>query len=184
MNWGDAGPGVTVNGDIRMTRLGRFLERTKLDELPQLWNILKGEMSFVGPRPESKRFAHLFNGEYKAVLRYVPGIFGPSQVQYRNEGMLYPPDEDPETYYCRVVFPEKAKLDTDYYNKAYFYSDIGWIIRGITVSIFWSDSLTGNESPHAESKSSSMPRSSLLHGPSRTMCGFWTFRRDKILMPL
>lgn len=136
VNWGNAGPGVTVNGDIRMTCLGRFLERTKLDELPQLWNILKGEMSFVGPRPESKRFAHLFSGEYKAVLRYVPGIFGPSQVQYRNEGMLYPPDEDPETYYCRVIFPEKAKLDTDYYSKAYFYGDIGWIISGITVSIF------------------------------------------------
>ena len=136
VNWGDAGPGVTVNGDIRMTGLGRFLERTKLDELPQLWNILKGEMSFVGPRPESKRFAHLFSGEYKAVLRYVPGIFGPSQVQYRNEGMLYPPDEDPETYYCRVIFPAKTKIDTDYYSKAYFHSDIGWLIRGITVSIF------------------------------------------------
>ncbi|MGH8500374.1 MAG: sugar transferase, partial [Methylococcales bacterium] len=118
-----------------MTSFGRFLERTKLDELPQLWNILKGEMSFVGPRPESKRFAHLFSGEYKAVLRYVPGIFGPSQVKYRNEGMLYPPDEDPDSYYSRVLFPGKAQLDIGYFSKANILRDIGWILRGITATI-------------------------------------------------
>ena len=84
-HWGDSGPGVTVRGDLRMTNIGAILERTKLDELPQLWNILKGEMSFVGPRPESLRFAHLFKGDVAGVLRHIPGLFGPSQIAFRNE---------------------------------------------------------------------------------------------------
>ena len=63
-NWKDSGPGITVPGDTRMTPIGRILERTKLDELPQLWNVLKGEMSIIGPRPESMRFANLFVGKY------------------------------------------------------------------------------------------------------------------------
>jgi len=79
------GPAVTVANDIRMTRLGRFLESSKLDELPQLFNILKGDMSFVGPRPETLNFAHLFTGKFEQVLAYVPGLFGPNQLRYRHE---------------------------------------------------------------------------------------------------
>jgi lipopolysaccharide/colanic/teichoic acid biosynthesis glycosyltransferase len=135
VHWRDAGPGVTVAGDARMTRIGAILERTKLDELPQLWNILKGEMSFVGPRPESTHFSELFSGKYTAILEYVPGIFGPSQVAFRNESELYPADEDPEAYYRRVLFPKKAEHDLAYFQKANCLTDITWIIRGIWVSM-------------------------------------------------
>lgn len=133
--WGDRGPGVTVTCDSRMTFLGTVLEKTKFDELPQLWNILKGEMSFVGPRPESLRFEDLFDGKYASVLDYVPGIFGPNQVAFRNEGSLYPPDELPESYYRRVLFPLKAEADLNYFRKANILTDVVWIARGLWVSL-------------------------------------------------
>ena len=136
--WGISGPGVTVAGDLRMTRVGKVLERTKLDELPQLWNILKGDMSFVGPRPESLRYADLFQGEFECVLDYTPGIFGPNQIDFRNESEMYPPDEDPDQYYRRVLFPKKARQDLDYFPKANCLADFAWIIKGVLVSILGS----------------------------------------------
>jgi len=134
-HWDSAGPGVTVAGDARMTRIGRYLERTKLDELPQLWSILRGEMSFVGPRPESLRYADLFRGELAEVLDYVPGIFGPNQIAFRNESELYPPDRDPDDFYRRVLFPQKAKADIAYFRGASLWSDLAWIARGLWVSL-------------------------------------------------
>jgi lipopolysaccharide/colanic/teichoic acid biosynthesis glycosyltransferase len=134
-HWGDQGPGVTAACDARMTRIGAILERTKLDELPQLWNILKGEMSFVGPRPESIRFEDLFAGRYRELLEYIPGIFGPNQIAFRNECELYPPDEDPENYYRCVLFPQKAEKDITYFKRATFLRDILWIFKGLWVSI-------------------------------------------------
>jgi len=118
-----------------MTKIGAILERTKLDELPQLWNILKGEMSFVGPRPESVRFAHLFKGDVAGVLRHIPGLFGPTQIAFRNEADLYPADRNPEAYYQEVLFPQKARLDIEYFQKANCLTDINWIIRGMWVTI-------------------------------------------------
>ena len=132
---GTKGTGVTVAGDARMTPIGRLLERTKLDELPQLWNILKGEMSFVGPRPETSRFADLFQGEFAQVLDYTPGIFGPNQIAYRNESAMYPPDENPESFYRRELFPAKARNDLAYFSRANCLSDLRWIIQGIWVSL-------------------------------------------------
>ncbi len=134
-SWGTTGPGVTVAGDVRMTSVGRFLERTKLDELPQLWNILKGDMSFVGPRPESVKYSDLFQGEWAGVLDYVPGIFGPNQIAFRNESEMYPPDEDPEQYYRRVLFPQKAKSDLEYFSRAHCLDDLLWIWKGVYVSL-------------------------------------------------
>lgn len=133
--WGDKGSGVTVAGDARMTRVGRFLERTKLDELPQLWNILKGDMSFVGPRPESLRFAELFKGEFARVHEFKPGIFGPNQVAFRNESLMYPSDRDPDAYYREHLFPTKAWADIQYFDRANLFTDIGWIIKGICSSL-------------------------------------------------
>lgn len=134
-DWGNAGPGVTVAGDVRMTRVGKVLERTKLDELPQLWNILRGEMSFVGPRPESLRYADLFSGSYLGVLKYRPGIFGPNQIDYRNESEMYPADEAPDVFYRRVLFPAKADQDLAYFSASNCWTDVGWIIKGIVVSL-------------------------------------------------
>ncbi|UHD15491.1 sugar transferase [Thiocapsa bogorovii] len=134
-NWGTKGAAVTVASDARMTRLGRVLERTKLDELPQLWNILIGEMSFVGPRPETERFKDLFTGEFARVHDYLPGIFGPNQVAFRNESHLYPPDQDPEVFYREQLFPQKARNDLDYFSRATVLSDAHWIVRGLWCSI-------------------------------------------------
>lgn len=134
-HWGTRGSAVTVVADARMTRLGRILERTKLDELPQLWNILRGEMSFVGPRPETLNFKDLFVGEFARVHDYVPGIFGPNQVAFRNESHLYPPDRDPETFYRQELFPRKARNDLDYFARATVVSDALWILRGLWVSL-------------------------------------------------
>ena len=133
--WRDQGAGVTVAGDVRMTRFGRFLERSKLDELPQLWNILRGEMSFVGPRPESLRFKGLFTGELAEVLDHVPGIFGPNQIALRNESRLYPPDQDPEVFYRTALFPQKARADIAYFRRATLRSDLGLLLRGLWCSL-------------------------------------------------
>jgi len=134
-HWGTQGAAVTVSGDVRMTRLGRLLERIKFDELPQLWNILKGEMSFVGPRPETLNLANLYSGEFEAVLNHVPGIFGPNQVAYRNEADMYPPDVNPEQHYRQVLFPAKARTDLNYFASATRASDLYWIIAGVWVSL-------------------------------------------------
>lgn len=138
-NWGTKGAGVTTQNDVRMTSFGAFLERTKLDELPQLWNILKGEMSFVGPRPESTRYGALFEGEFEKLLDYTPGIFGPNQAEFRNESAMYPSDEDPEEFYKRELFPQKARNDIAYFANANFFSDLKWMFKstvGTVVGIF------------------------------------------------
>jgi lipopolysaccharide/colanic/teichoic acid biosynthesis glycosyltransferase len=132
-NWSGAGPYVTTARDIRMTRIGAVLERTKLDELPQLWNILKGDMSFVGPRPESTHFADLFQGQYAEVLGSQPGLFGPAII--RNESSLYPADEPPEIYYRRVLFEQKAERWLAYHPNATCLTDIVWIFRGVAASL-------------------------------------------------
>jgi lipopolysaccharide/colanic/teichoic acid biosynthesis glycosyltransferase len=134
VNW-EGGPSVTVAGDARMTRVGAILERTKMDELPQLWNILRGDMSFVGPRPESLRFQDMFAGKYAKILDYVPGIFGPNQTAFRNESELYPVDEDPEIFYRRVLFPTKSDNDLNYFSNANIFSDLGWIVKGVWASL-------------------------------------------------
>jgi lipopolysaccharide/colanic/teichoic acid biosynthesis glycosyltransferase len=128
---GSTGPGVTLKEDRRMTRVGRFLGRTKLDELPQLWNILRGDMSIVGPRPESLRFADCFQQGYLRVLDYKPGIFGPNQFYFRDEASLYPDEVDPDRFYREVLFPLKANIDLAYFPHRTFSADVGWIIRCI-----------------------------------------------------
>ena len=91
---GSNGPPITSSSDVRVTKIGSFLRKLKLDELPQFINILKGDMSFVGRRPETWTYRSLFKGRYKEILTYIPGIFGPSQIAFRNESELFLLNED------------------------------------------------------------------------------------------
>jgi lipopolysaccharide/colanic/teichoic acid biosynthesis glycosyltransferase len=124
------GGSLTLKHDTRMTRVGRLLEQVKLDELPQLWNVLVGDMSIVGPRPETLDFADCFTGPYAAVLEHKPGLFGPNQVLFRSESSLYPCDQAPHVFYRAVLFPTKARIDLAYFPRRTLVSDIGWVARG------------------------------------------------------
>lgn len=122
---------VTLTDDDRYSRVGRFLERTKLNEIPQLINVLRGDMSLVGQRPEIPAFRHCFSGPYARLLDFHPGIFGPSQSEFRDEASMYPPGQDPTQYYERVLFPQKANIDLAYYPTASLGRDIAWIVRSL-----------------------------------------------------
>lgn len=114
MSVGQEGPAVTAADDPRVTGLGRWLRRTKLDELPQILNVLRGDMSVVGPRPEDPRFAHLYRGRFADVLTARPGITGPAAVRFRHEEELLRGAGDPEAEYARVILPAKLELDLEY----------------------------------------------------------------------
>jgi lipopolysaccharide/colanic/teichoic acid biosynthesis glycosyltransferase len=126
---------LTVKNDNRMTPLGRFLEKSKLDELPQLWNVLRGDMSLVGPRPETPNFADCFEQGFAPVRAYKPGILGPSQAFVRDESSLFPLDADPVAFYRSVIFPLKGRIDLAYYQNRSLFSDISWIIRCVLVVV-------------------------------------------------
>ncbi|MFZ1405869.1 MAG: sugar transferase [Anaerolineae bacterium] len=104
------GPGITATGDPRITRVGRFLRRAKLDELPQLINVLLGDMSLVGPRPEDPRYVAFYTPEQRRVLSVRPGITSPASLAYRHEEQLLA-GEDWETHYRTRVLPDKLALD-------------------------------------------------------------------------
>ena len=104
------GPGITATGDPRITRVGRFLRRAKLDELPQFINVLVGDMSLVGPRPEDPRYVAFYTPEQRRVLSVRPGITSPASLAYRHEEQLLA-GEDWETHYRARVLPDKLALD-------------------------------------------------------------------------
>jgi lipopolysaccharide/colanic/teichoic acid biosynthesis glycosyltransferase len=129
------GPMLTMRHDYRMTRVGRFLERTKLDELPQLINVLVGEMSIVGPRPEVPRFVEFYPDRWDQVLSVKPGIFGASQNHFRNESELYPPRvADVEGFYLERILPEMLELDARYAREATLLRDVWLLIGGVVTS--------------------------------------------------
>ena len=133
-----AGPQLTLRRDRRMTRIGRLLERTKMDELPQIWNILVGDMSIVGPRPELMAFSDCYRAPYDALLRFRPGIFGPCQSIFRNESAYFGASLDPEELYRAVIFPLKAGIDLSYYPRRTWASDMAWAGRSILAVLGWS----------------------------------------------
>lgn len=123
-----SGPGITAAGDSRVTRLGRLLRRFKLDELPQLLNVLKGEMSLVGPRPEDPRYVAHYTAEQRRVLSVRPGITGAASVRYRHEEVsLRGPDW--ETVYLTVIMPDKLKIDLAYIEHWSFGSDLKVLVQ-------------------------------------------------------
>jgi lipopolysaccharide/colanic/teichoic acid biosynthesis glycosyltransferase len=107
------GPAVTGASDPRVTPVGRVLRATKIDELPQLLNVLRGDMSLVGPRPESPRYVALYDQRQREVLSVLPGITGPTQLRYRHEERILT-GEDVERQYCALLMPVKLESDLEY----------------------------------------------------------------------
>jgi lipopolysaccharide/colanic/teichoic acid biosynthesis glycosyltransferase len=127
----DPGPKVTRAGDTRITRAGRILRKWKLDELPQLWNVLRGDMSFVGPRPDIPEYLAELSETQKALLSLRPGLTSEATLQYRHEERLLSSvvGQDLNRFYCTRILPEKARIDLDYARQAGFVSDLGILLR-------------------------------------------------------
>ena len=118
------GTDLTPQGDPRVTRFGKFLRKTKIDELPQIIDVLRGNMSLVGPRPESPLYARHYNERQKRVLDVRPGIVGPAQIIYRHEELILKDKDDPDAYYIQELMPEKLEIDLDYVENRSFLLDI------------------------------------------------------------
>jgi lipopolysaccharide/colanic/teichoic acid biosynthesis glycosyltransferase len=127
----NSGPCITVPGDPRITRAGRFLRASKIDELPQLWNVLRGDMSLVGPRPEMPRYVQMFRERYVPVLELRPGITDTASICFRYEDRVLAAAEDPEAEYTRHILPDKLALAQEYVRTRSFTSDIGILVRTI-----------------------------------------------------
>ena len=115
----------------RISRIGLFLRQTKIDELPQLWNVLKGEMSLVGPRPDIPGYYDVLEGENRKVLELKPGITSEASIKYQNEEELLLQQEDPLQYNDTVIFPDKVRMNLEYYYYRSFFGDIGIIVRTV-----------------------------------------------------
>lgn len=126
-----SGSSVSVAGESRITPLGAILRKYKLDELPELWNVLKGDMSFVGPRPDVPGYADKLVGINRDILKLRPGITGPASLKYANEEELLAKVDDPVKYNDEVIFPDKVKINLDYYRNRSFLGDIGIIWRTV-----------------------------------------------------
>ena len=132
----DKGSLVTVGGrDPRITRSGYFIRKFKLDEFPQLINVLIGDMSLVGPRPEVRHYVDYWTPEQMHVLDVRPGITDPASIKFRNENELLEQTEDPEKYYIEVVMQEKLKLYLEYVQNHSFWGDIKLIFQTFKVII-------------------------------------------------
>ena len=131
MTVGHGGSSVSVAGESRITPLGAKLRKYKLDELPELWNVLIGNMSFVGPRPDVPGYADKLQGEDRRVLELRPGITGPASLKYRNEEELLATVDDPKRYNDEVIFPDKVRINLNYLKHWNFWLDIKIIIYTI-----------------------------------------------------
>jgi len=118
-----AGSLLTVGRDPRTTPVGRWIRRLKLDELPQLWNVLRGEMSLVGPRPEVPRYVALYTAEQWRVLDLIPGITDRASIKYRDESELLARASDPQTVYVSQILPDKIRLNLEYAAHATVWTD-------------------------------------------------------------
>lgn len=127
MTVGHGGSSVSVAGESRITPLGAKLRHYKLDELPELWNVLIGDMSFVGPRPDVPGYADQLDGESREVLKLRPGITGPASLKYRNEEDLLAEQIDPQKYNDEVIYPDKVRINRYYLHHYSFIKDIQMI---------------------------------------------------------
>ena len=130
------GPAITVGADARITRAGRWLRRTKADELPQLLNVLRGDMSLVGPRPEVPQYVALYPASLRdLVLSVRPGITDRASIEYRDESTLLGQSSDPERTYVEQILPVKLRYAAEYAQSHTLWGDVKIIAR--TVSVLW-----------------------------------------------
>ena len=122
---------ISIKGDDRITKIGAFLRKYKCDELPELFNVLRGDMSIVGPRPDVSGYADKLEGENVLILELRPGITGPASLKYANEEEILALQEDPVKYNDEVIYPDKVKLNLDYYHNNNLWIDIKIIFATI-----------------------------------------------------
>jgi lipopolysaccharide/colanic/teichoic acid biosynthesis glycosyltransferase len=120
---------ITTDDDVRITKIGAILRKTKIDELPQLVNVLKGEMSLVGPRPEVPSYVYLFRSDYQEILSVQPGITDLASLKYRDEAALLAKAMNPEQEYVEKVLPDKIRLAKEYVKKSSFVFDLTLILK-------------------------------------------------------
>lgn len=126
-----SGSSVSVAGESRITPLGAKLRRYKMDELPELWNVLVGDMSFVGPRPDVPGYADKLEGSNRRVLQLRPGITGPASLKYRDEEMLLARQANPQEYNDNVIYPDKVRINLYYLDHYSFLADIKMIVATV-----------------------------------------------------
>jgi lipopolysaccharide/colanic/teichoic acid biosynthesis glycosyltransferase len=122
---------ITAANDIRITKSGKFFRDTKIDELPQLWNVFIGDMSFVGPRPDVEGYADKLEGDDRIVLSIKPGITGPASLVYKREEDILSKQENPKKYNDEVIWPDKVKINKEYIKNWSLQKDIEYIIKTI-----------------------------------------------------
>jgi lipopolysaccharide/colanic/teichoic acid biosynthesis glycosyltransferase len=132
MRVNEGGPSVTAGGDARITRVGKLLRRTKVDELPQLWNVLVGDMSLVGPRPEMQRYVDRFPDDYARILAVRPGITDYAAVEYLDEESVLAGAADPEAAYLKTILPAKIRLYHRYLDEMSLRTDFSLILRTLS----------------------------------------------------
>ena len=122
---------ISVKGESRISPLGSKLRKYKLDEFPELWNVLKGDMSFVGPRPDVPEYINRLVSEERLILELRPGITSPASMKYTNEEELVASDEDPQKFYNEVIWPDKVRMNLKYCRDRSFFGDLIIILRTI-----------------------------------------------------
>jgi len=128
MKMNHGGSTISVKGESRITPLGATLRKYKLDELPELWNVLTGDMSFVGPRPDVPGYADLLQGEDRKILLLKPGITGPASMKYANEEEILALQKDPVKYNNEVIYPDKVRINLEYLKHLSFLLDLKIIL--------------------------------------------------------
>ena len=129
-----SGSSISVAGESRITPLGAILRRYKLDELPELWNVLCGDMSLVGPRPDVPGYADKLSGNDRGILELKPGITGPATLKYRNEEQILAAQDDPQKYNDEIIFPDKVKINLSYLSNHTFIGDLKIIMQTLIPS--------------------------------------------------
>ena len=122
---------ITVSDDSRITRIGKYLRKTKIDELPEILNVLFGQMSFVGPRPDVKGYADKLKGANRKILALRPGITGPASLKYYNEEYILSQKSNPKKYNDELIFPDKVKINMHYFHNRSFFLDLKIIFATI-----------------------------------------------------